>query len=250
MHQTILRAVLIGLVAGLIAGLYHNIFTVPIIEEAIALEEQRAAAPTDAAGEEEPPLVSLGVQRIGLVIGAGILGAVFGLVFVGAYGLLRWALADTPSPASALTAAALGFWAVSYLTSLKFSFVPPGVGSEDTLVFRQGMQLLFYFLSVLGVAAVILALNEIRNSISAAHMRQRLYLVTALSYFAFVLLMFALIPSNPDPVDVPAPLLLKFNNVTLMGHLLTWAIIGAGFAWLLQRGEKSAHHAAHPHLAQ
>ena len=44
MQQTIIRAVLVGLVAGLIVGVYHNIFTVPIIERAIVLEEERAAA--------------------------------------------------------------------------------------------------------------------------------------------------------------------------------------------------------------
>ena len=50
MQQTIIRAVLVGLVAGLIVGVYHNIFTVPIIERAIVLEEERAAAalPADA----------------------------------------------------------------------------------------------------------------------------------------------------------------------------------------------------------
>ena len=94
MQRTIIRAVLVGIVAGLIVGVYHNVFTVPIIERAIALEEERAAAqlPEGTQTEQEPPLVSLGVQRIGMAVGMGILGAVFGLMFAGTYGLLRWAL--------------------------------------------------------------------------------------------------------------------------------------------------------------
>ncbi len=72
MQRIILRAVLVGLVAGLIVGVYHNIFTVPIIERAIVIEEERAAAalPAGAQPEDEPPLVSLGMQRIGM----GIIG--------------------------------------------------------------------------------------------------------------------------------------------------------------------------------
>ena len=112
MQRTIIRAVLVGIVAGLIVGVYHNIFTVPIIERAIVLEEERAAAalPAGAQAEDEPPLVSLGAQRIGLAVGMGVLGAVFGLVFAGTYGLLRWAVPDFKPIAMALIAGLLGFW--------------------------------------------------------------------------------------------------------------------------------------------
>ena len=165
MQRTILRAVLVGVVAGLIVGVFHNIFTVPVIERAIALEEERAAAtlPAGEQQEEEPPLVSLGAQRVGMAIGMGILGGVFGLVFAGAYGLLRLALPDSAPVALAIVTGLLGFWALSFLVSLKFPFVPPGTGSEDTLVFRQGFHLLFYALSAIGVAGVILAVNEITS---------------------------------------------------------------------------------------
>ena len=170
MQQTIIRAVLVGLVAGLIVGVYHNIFTVPIIERAIVLEEERAAAalPADAVVEEEPPLVSLGAQRVGMAIGMGILGAVFGLVFAGAYGLLRRSLPNSGPVTTAFIAGLLGFWALSFLVSVKFPFVPPGVGEESSLVFRQGFQLLFYIMSALGVVGVILALNEINNGVRVA----------------------------------------------------------------------------------
>ncbi len=240
MQQLILRAVLVGVVAGLIVGVFHNIFTVPVIERAIALEEERAAGelPPGTQAEEEPPLVSLGAQRIGMAIGMGILGAVFGLVFAGAYGLLRLALPDSAPIALAIVTGLLGFWALSFLVSLKFPFVPPGVGAEDTLVFRQGFHLLFYVLSALGVAGVILAVNEIKGSASEAT-RLRLYALTAVAYGAFVLLIFWIIPGNPDEVPVPADLLLQFNHVSLVGHLLTWGLMAVGFAYLLRRDRPS-----------
>ena len=242
MQRTIIRAVLVGIVAGLIVGVYHNIFTVPIIERAIALEEERAAAalPAGAQAEEELPLVSLGMQRVGMAIGMGILGAVFGLVFAGTYGLLSWALPDFKPAAMALVAGLLGFWAMSFLVSVKFPFMPPGVGGEDTLIFRQGFQLLFYIMSALGVAGVILALNEINSSVQSQAVRQRLYGLAALVYGAFLLLIFWLVPGNPDPVPVPADLFLQFNNVSLIGHLLTWGLMAVGFAYLLKRDQLSA----------
>ena len=237
MQQTITRAVLVGLVAGLIVGVYHNIFTVPIIERAIALEEERAAEalPADAPAEDEPPLVSLGMQRVGMLLGMGILGGVFGLVFAGAYGLLRRSLPDFSPVAMALVAGLLGFWALSFLVSVKFPFVPPGVGEEGSLVFRQGFQLLFYIMSALGVVGVILALNEINNGVQLQAARHRLYALGGLVYAGFLLLIFWLVPGNPDPVPVPADLFLQFNNVSLIGHLLTWGLMAAGFAWLLAR---------------
>ena len=241
MQRTIIRAVLVGIVAGLIVGVYHNIFTVPLIERAIALEEEHAAAalPPGAQVSEEPPLVSLGMQRIGMAIGMSILGAVFGLVFAGTYGLLRWALPEPSSVLMALVSGLLGFWALSFLVSVKFPFMPPGVGSESSLVFRQGFQLLFYIMSALGVAGIILALNEINGSVQSQQMRQRLYGLAALVYGAFLLLIFWLVPGNPDPVTVPADLFLQFNNVSLIGHLLTWGLMAAGFAYMLNGDQRS-----------
>ena len=241
MQRTIIRAVLVGIVAGLIVGVYHNIFTVPIIERAIVLEEERAAAslPAGAQPVDEPPLVSLGAQRVGMAIGMGILGAVFGLVFAGTYGLLRWALPNLNAAAMALVAGLLGFWALSFLVSVKFPFVPPGVGEEGSLVFRQGFQLLFYIMSALGVAGVIFALNEINNGVQSQQARQGLYGLAVLVYGAFLLLIFWLVPGNPDPVPVPAELFLEFNNVSLIGHLLTWVLMAAGFAYLLKKDQLS-----------
>ena len=246
MQRIIISAVLVGLVAGLIVGVYHNIFTVPVIERAIVLEEERAAAalPPGAQPDDEPPLVSLGLQRVGLVIGRVLWGALFvGPIFAGFYGLLRWTLPDARPVLAAIIAGGLGFWAMDLLPFIKFSPVPPGVGEGDTLIFRQGFQFLMFALSGLGVAALLMALNEIRSSARAESARRLLYGLAGAAYAAFILLALLLIPGNPDPVPVPAGLLLQFSALTLVGHLLLWALTAAGFAWLLsRRGQVASQH--------
>lgn len=87
MYRILLIAVVVGVVSGLIVGGFHNLFTVPVMERAIVLEEGRAAAEgaVDVGGVEVP----LGVQRIGLVFGVAIITAVYGLLFTGGYWLTR-----------------------------------------------------------------------------------------------------------------------------------------------------------------
>ncbi len=160
-------------------------------------------------------------------------------MFAAAYGLLRLVLPESKPTAMAITAGLLGFWAISFLVSVKYPFVPPGVGAEETLVSRQGFHLLFYALSALGVAGLILALYEIKGSVQSESNRQRLYALTGVGYVVFLLLIFWLVPGNPDPVPVPADLLLEFNNVSLIGHLLIWGLMAIGFAHLLRNDRLS-----------
>ena len=240
MQKTILLAVLIGLASGLLAGVYHNVFTVPVIEQAIVLEEERAIAelPSGQQPVEEPPLVSLGMQRIGMAIGTALYGAVLGLVFAGAYSMLRWMMQERNRMLLAFAAALIGFWAISLLPFLKYPLVPPGVGDEGTLVVRQGVQTLFFIISAGAVVALLLAYKDIRTSSMSAGMRQLVIGASVAVYAVFMALLFVFLPSNPDPVPVPDGLLFNFRALTLVGQLLTWVFIAIGFAYYLKRSEK------------
>ena len=133
-------AVVVGLVSGLLVGGFHNIFTVPVMERAIVLEGERAAAAgvVDEGGVE----VSLGVQRIGMVLGVTVITAVYGLLFTGGYWLIRRISPDWHPLAIALVVGVLGFWTLSLFPFFKFPVNPPGVGDEGTLLIRQFFQLL------------------------------------------------------------------------------------------------------------
>jgi MFS family permease len=231
MPKVLTIAVVAGLVAGLLVGGFHNLFTVPVIERAIALEEQQAAAEAKAAGTvlaEEKPLVSLGAQRVGMAVGTAILGIVLGLVFSGGYALLRRLAPQWPPIALALAVAALGFWSLSLFPFIKWPLNPPGVGEVSTLLFRQGFQGLFFFLSALGVVAFLLGLKRINGAVSSASQRVRLYGLALLGYGIFAAIIFLALPGNPDPVEVPLDLLELFRTLTMIGQFLLWVLLALG----------------------
>ena len=218
-------AVLVGLVAGILVGGYHNLFTVPVIEQAIALEEATAAAahPAGAPMVAEPPLVSLGVQRIGMVVGTAVFGVVLGVVFAGGFALLRRVMPRWSPLVVALTVGALGFWALSLLPFLKYPVNPPGVGSQESLLFRQGFQFLFFVLSGLGAAGLVLAASKTRRLVAALA-----------AYVVLVALLLLLFPGNPDPVSTPPDLLGRFRTLSIIGQLLQWALMAVGVALVLR----------------
>ena len=91
MKRLLVTSVIAGIIAGLLAGGFYNLFQVPVMERAIALEGERAASVTPSvAGEEDASTdVSLGVQRIGMVFGTTIFGAILGLFFSVGFVLLH-----------------------------------------------------------------------------------------------------------------------------------------------------------------
>lgn len=244
MQRLIITTVVVGLIAGLLVGGFHNLFTVPVMERAIALEEERSAADTGAApaGGEEAPLVSLGMQRVGMTVGTGIYGAILGLVFAGGYVMLRrigpyWGYLPL-----ALVVGALGFWAISLFPFIKYPLNPPGVGDPGTLVYRQGFQTLFMLLSVVGAAGLLLGINRVKATTSEISRRMRLYVMVFLAYGVFALIIVFAIPGNPDPVPVPIDLLELFRTLTMIGQFLMWSLLAVGVALALtwySRSEKT-----------
>ena len=207
-------AILVGLIAGLLVGGLHNVVTGPVIEEAIALEEAQADGPSE-------PLVPLGAQRVGLVLGQGILGIIVGALFVALHSHAAKLVGTVRPYLSAGLAGAVGFWSISLLPALKYPSNPPGVGEPDTLAFRQGFQFFFLVLSVAAVLALLVALA-----------RRRWALLWALAgYVVAAVAMFVAFPSNPDPVTAPADLVREFRVLTVAGHLLLWALIAVGVPW-------------------
>lgn len=240
------RILIIGLVAGLFAGLlvggFHNLFTVPVMERAIEVEEARSAL-EDPNAPDEDPLVPLGAQRWGMAAGTAIYGAILGIVFAAGYTTLRKVVPDWKPLALAIAAGALGFWALSLFPFIRYPLNPPGVGEEDTLTYRQGLQTTFMIISVVGVGVLLYGLREINQRFQETRVRIKMFGGAALAYVVFAVIMFVAYPPNPDPTPVPIDLLELFRTLTMVGQFLTWALMAglatAGVYWYQWRDKKA-----------
>ena len=173
MTRILPTALVMGLIVGLLVAAYMNIFNVPVMEWAIALEgcdiDRAGCAEQLAAAEDEDPLplaflTSLGGQRIGMSVGLAVIGILYAAVFTGLYHLMRNAAPGWSPWAWAATAGVLGFWGVSMYTQIKFPLNPPGIGDEGTLLARQGFQFLFIAVSTISVALVIYGMGLVNRA--------------------------------------------------------------------------------------
>ena len=235
MKRLLLTSVIIGAIAGLLVGGFHNLFTVPVMERAIVLEEQRSAEAMPApAGEEGPSTdVSLGVQRIGMALGTMIYGAILGLVFAAGFVILQRTAPRWPIIWVAITIGALGFWSISLFPFIKYPLNPPGVGDEGTLLARQFGQTLFIIISAVAVAVVIDMVRRVNLQFSEFSARRTWYGVSLIAYAVLAVIMVFAFPGNPDPVPVPIDLLELFRALTVAGQFLVWVLLSAGVALAL-----------------
>ncbi|MEK7681687.1 MAG: CbtA family protein [Chloroflexota bacterium] len=231
---TALKAtVLAGLLAGLLVAAYHFTLSEPVIDRAIALEEQAAAAkgesPQGAGTALEQPVVSRDVQKgLGLFLGWGLYGALAGLVFGGVFTLAQGKLPGDSAWRRGLALAGLAFLGVALLPFLKYPANPPGVGDPDTHSFRVTVQLVFLALSVAGaVGAVVL-----HRVLARRHATPRWiagWLVALAAFGVYAAAIYLLMPPNPDAVNAPADMVTAFRALSLGGLALLWAAIGLLF---------------------
>jgi len=241
MYRILRIAVVVGVVSGLLVGGFHNLFTVPVMERAIGLEEARAAAeaPPGGALPEGGVEVSLGMQRVGLVFGLVIITAIYGLLFTGGYWLTRRVVPGWHPLAIALVVGAIGFWTFSLFPFLKYPVNPPGVGEESTLLYRQYFQLVTIFLSAAVSIGILLVINVIQTGPAGLSQRLPKYLGLAVAYLIFVAAVLLLVPGNPDPVPVPIDLLELFRTLTVIGHFLQWMLLGLGVGLVMMWKQRS-----------
>lgn len=226
---TVLKAAIIaGLLAGLTVAAVHLVITEPIIDQAIALEEQHA----ESGGTHEEPLVSRRAQKGGLVLGYLLYGLTWALLFGVVYQLVqRWLPADSWTTRGLLLAF-MTYWSVCLLPFLKYPANPPGVGDPDTIGYRQALYVGFLALSV-AVAAVSIWLGRFLTR--AQGLRRGPWIPIAGCLLLLSAALYLLMPSNPDDVTMPADLVRTFRAFSLLGLTVFWAVLGFLFSKLLGR---------------
>jgi predicted cobalt transporter CbtA len=227
---SILKAsVVAGLLAGAIISGFHALLIEPVIDRAIALEEQQSQ-PHGAAHAE--PVVDRPTQRWGLVLGFIVYGAIWGLLLgVLLYLTQGWRPATWSLGRYGCVLAVLLGWSVAWFPFLKYPANPPGVGDADTVAYRQVLYVGVIGLSVVGTA-LALGLFRLLNRPTGAptHGRVR-WLVAAACYVLYAVALYAALPTNPDPVEMPADLVRTFRLISFAGLLLFWVSLAGLFGW-------------------
>ena len=241
MRRLLITSLIVGIVAGLLVGGFYNLFQVPVMERAIAIEEELAASvsPGQAGEESTGGEVSPGGQRIGMVLGTAIMGAVLALFFSAGFVLLHRAAPRWSVVWVALTVGALGFWSLSLFPFIRYPLNPPGVGDEATLLARQFGQLLFMLLSAAAVGLALDAFRRVNENFTQSAARRTWYAGILGIYAILALVMAFAFPGNPDPVPVPIDLLELFRALTVAGQFLLWALLAVGVTLALLWRQRS-----------
>ena len=220
LRTVLVSAIVAGLFGGAIASVFHEFFTEPVIDRAIAAEEKRAAA--QPGHHDEEPVVSRRGQKIGLVVGLLLYGSIWGLLVGLAIHATRgwtpgaWSLARR----GAVLAALLG-WAVAIFPFIKYPANPPGVGEPDSIGYRQTLYIGFMALSVLGLALA-----------TAIRRRTGGWLAPVVFYAVWALGIYFLMPPNPDPIELSESIVRPFRALSLAGLVVFWVALGAALVVL------------------
>ncbi len=208
-------ALLAGIVAGLLVATVQFVWTEPIVDRAISVEEQLHAADRHGIAEP-PPVVDRPTQKKGLFLGYAIYGIAWGLLFGSAY-----AIAQPHLP---------GSWGRLRRGLLLALAAPPGVGDPDTIDFRQRLYLAMLVGAILLVAA---AYGAGRRAAPRLGQLGASALTLGIVAAGSVVLFFGL-PNNPDAIRAPLPLVLDFRLHSLAGITLFWLLTGLGFGLALR----------------
>jgi predicted cobalt transporter CbtA len=229
--RIIARGLLAGAIGGVLAFLFARILLEPVIDRAIAYEEEAAHA--HGAHEHGVELFTRGVQaNIGM--GFGVLafsvamGALFAVVYCVAYGRVG---NISPRLLSVLLAGGM-FLSLYVIPFLKYPASPPALSLDDTIQQRTLLYLLMVVLSaVLLVAAVALGRN-----LAARYGGWSATLIAAGSYVVAIAVVMLILPSiHETPGDFPADVLYDFRLYSLGTQLVMWAAIGLVFAPMVAR---------------
>jgi Probable cobalt transporter subunit (CbtA) len=222
-------SVVAGLIAGAIIAGFHTLLIEPVIDRAIALEEQHSQAQGEAHAE---PVVDRPTQRWGLVLGFVLYGAIWGLLLgVLLYLIQGWRPTTWTLVRYGMVLAVLLGWSVALFPFLKYPANPPGVGEPDTVGYRQALYLGFIGLSVVGTALALGLFRLLNRPTGAPAPGRGRWLWGVVFYVTYAAAIYAALPANPDPVEMPAELVWTFRLISFAGLIVFWISLAGVFGW-------------------
>jgi len=239
-------AVLIGILAGLCGAIFGSVVTEPRVDDAIALEEQRATDEhADDSGGDEVRVDRSDQKGAGLFAAYALAGAAFGLILAVTTLSLRTTTGG-PFRRVALSGLILAT-AITVTPWLKYPPNPPAVGNPDTVGERERYYVLAIVLAALLLAGAAHLSARLRRAGWADHRRIAAVVLAGLVGFG---VMFAALPPSPDEVTAPANLVWQFRINSLTGNLLVWTLLTLGLGVLWSEAARAAAQNSMPFKAE
>lgn len=217
-----------GALAGTIHGVANLVLVEPYLDEAIGIENQNLFA----SGEEDDTLafwVEYDAyrewQKSGQILAGTILGismsALFGIVYV----LSRKTLPQGSDVKKSIILAGIMWLTIFIIPFLKYPANPPTVGETETVVLRSILYLSFIAISGFGAIAFYQVYKRLQSK----------KFVAIAGYGIFILIIFVLMPPNPDEVSAPVDLINGFRAMSVIAVSIFWISLGIIFGVLWKK---------------
>jgi len=234
------RGLALGALAGLLAGLFAFVVGEPLVQDAIDIEEQKAAAHasvTFVPAHISDVVVSRDAQRGGLLLGNVLYGVAMGVVFSVVFVLVRGRGRQRSDWALATLVAGCAFVALALVPFLKYPANPPAVGDPDTIGERT---LLYLVLLAGGALAILAAVRAGRTAERTGAEPWRRPLAMLLTFAGLIAVLLIALPAVDEvPSDFPASLLWEFRLSSLGTQAIFWAALGAGYGIAAERAARA-----------
>ncbi len=218
------RGLLAGLLAGVLAGIFAFVFAEPILDRAIALENEHHEAVFDR-----------GEQKVGLILATTLYGSAVGALFglLAGYFRRRSTLRSEWLRSLALSGAV--FLGAVLLPFLKYPPNPPGVGVDPATLTER--TLAYLAMIALSLLAVLAAWRFARGLGGASPpVRDLASAGVLLGLWAFLYL--AMPDFGGSGGHAPADLVWDFRLTSLGTQAVLWAGIGCVFGLLDERASR------------
>ena len=223
--------IVIVLISGALAGTIHGVVNFAIVEpyldQAIGIENQSLFA----SGEEENTAQFWAEhesyriwQKSGQVLAGMILGIAMGSLFGIVYALSRNSLPGKNDVTKSVILAGIMWLTIYIIPFLKYPANPPTVGDGETVMLRAILYVSFIALSGIGVVIFYKLSQKLQNNKKYFGL---------FGYVIFIIILFFVMPENPDEITAPMNLVNEFRLMSVLGVSSFWLSVGLilGLFW-------------------
>ena len=214
---------LAGAIAGTMLAIINQAIVQPFIEQAIALENQRAAAEGEMINPIEFDNYRIW-QRIGQIAAGTILGTSIGALFGLVFAYSRSSIPASSNVKKALILAGVMWLVLFIVPALKYPANPPAVGNPDTIYYRQSLYVAY--LAISGLTALGAAF--LYHKFGSKQVKKAL--IPAI-YSGIIIAAYLTMPPNSDTITAPTDLVVGFRIASGFTMSVFWLLLGVILGW-------------------